>query len=79
MGAGTNLPTTDGSSSDKDINACGNNYGHAFSILTSFVMKDANNNEFKMIMFRNPWGSDSSQYSGPWFDKDKRWTDDLAE
>jgi len=69
MGAGT------GSGSDSNFNECGIAYGHAYSIITTFSMTDANSNVYDMIMLRNPWGI--TYYDGTWHKDDAAWTSSL--
>jgi len=71
MGAGTA-----GSGNDQENNACGIAMSHAYSIITSFTMTDANAVAHEMLMIRNPWGS--TGYSSTWAQGDANWTDDLV-
>lgn len=71
MGAGT------GSGSDTTFNDCGIAYGHAYSILGTFTMTDADDTDYDMVMLRNPWGL--TYYDGTWNKDDSNWTDDLVD
>ena len=71
MGSGTS-----GSGNDQENNACGIAMSHAYTLIAPFEMMDANGVEYRMYMFRNPWGS--TGYSGAWAPSDPNWTDDLV-
>jgi len=71
MGAGTA-----GSGNDQESNSCGIAMSHAYTIITSFTMTDANAVAHEMLMIRNPWGS--TNYSGTWAEGDANWTDPLV-
>jgi len=61
--------------SDQDTNDCGIARMHAYSMITTFTMRDSSNREYKMIMMRNPWGS--TGYTGDWSNTDRRWTSSM--
>ena len=67
---------TDGLS-DTQINHCGIDMGHAYSILTYFTLKESSGKTHDMLLVRNPWGI--SKYSWHWHFNDKRWNKDLLK
>lgn len=72
MGMGTS-----GGTSDQDTNDCGIARMHAYTIISTFIMRDSYGRDNKMIMIRNPWGK--TNYSGQWSKSDTRWTQDLID
>ena len=60
-----------GTGNDQDTNAFGLPYNHAFSVLTAIKVTKANGSEVRLVMIRNPWGSES--FSGRWSDNDANW------
>ena len=74
MSAGTIGSSSSGG--DQVTNDCGIARMHAYSILESFVILDANSQEHKMLMIRNPWGK--TYYTGEWNYRDARWTDEIV-
>jgi hypothetical protein len=66
MGAGTS------GGLDTSINDCGIAFGHAYSILETFLM-NFEGTDIKMVLMRNPWGV--TFYSSDWNHSDARWTD----
>ena len=65
----------DGDEEDEDD--CGIETGHAYSIISVFTMEDSSNEEHRMLLMRNPRGSNS--YTWLWNHEDSNWTDDLVE
>lgn len=70
MGAGTV------GSGDAYSNDCGIAMSHAYSIISVFTMTDAEGEEHKALLIRNPWGSNG--YSWHWKHNDPKWTDELV-
>jgi hypothetical protein len=73
------------STSDKNINTCGINLGHAYTMLSAFTLLDKTLNSTdaaynqSMIMFRNPWGNDN-YYNLTWNYNSTKWTaDNIAQ
>lgn len=42
---------------ESDYNSCGIVTGHAYSLLSTFEMEDADGDVHTMYLIRNPWGS----------------------
>jgi hypothetical protein len=49
--------------------------GHAYTMMDALKLTDQYGKQWDLLKMRNPWGSEG--YSGPWNDKDPRWTDEL--
>ena len=48
---------------------------HAYSVLSAYVVKNADGSEkAKLFLMRNPWGNDGN-FNGSWSDKDPIWND----
>ena len=72
MGAGTS-----GGGDDSIYNSCGIAESHAYSVVETFTMTDAAAVEHKMLLIRNPWGSNG--YTWTWNPSDENWTQDLID
>lgn len=70
MGAGTS-----GDGDDSYSNDCGIAKSHAYSIVAAFEMDDSDDETHRMLLIRNPWGSNG--YSWDWNADDSDWTADL--
>lgn len=55
---------------------CDITYGHAYSLMGAFSMKDKKNNTYNMIIVRDPWAI--TNFNKSWNCNDTRWTDDLV-
>ena len=51
--------------------------GHAYTVLGTKVLKDADGNDIKLVKIRNPWGSEG--YKGDYSDSSDKWTPALRE
>ena len=72
IGGGT--PNT---SSDETLNEVGLNQSHAYSIISTYELKDAVGKVVeRLLLLRNPWGKE--QYIGKWYDNDARWTSGIG-
>jgi len=49
---------------------------HLYTVVGTAEIKH-NGIDYKLLKMRNPWGTEL--YSGPWNDKDPRWTDELKK
>ena len=67
---------TGGGGDDSVQGACGIAESHAYSLIEVFTMREANGNEHRMVLFRNPWAWHG--YNGEWSPEDPRWTNDLV-
>jgi len=59
VGAGTS-----GGGNDQIRNECGIAQSHAYSIYGTFTMTDESNQDYDMMIIRNPWGE--TGYTGDW-------------
>lgn len=62
-------------SGDAYKNECGIAMSHAYSLLAAFNMTDASGVVHRMLMIRNPWGTNN--YNETWNYRDSSWTDAL--
>lgn len=61
--------------SDRNTIANGLAANHAYSLISAYVVKNADGTEkAKLFLMRNPWGTDGS-YNGAWNDNDAIWSD----
>lgn len=63
---------TAGGGNDQDKNVCGIAMSHAYTLLAAFNMTDGSGVVHRMLMVRNPWGS--NYYNWTWNPSDPNWT-----
>jgi len=69
--SGRNFPMT--TSCCRESNPDGLIHGHAYTFLGTVQLS----NGVKLAHVRNPWGKE--EYTGPWSDKDSKWTPDFLK
>lgn len=60
---------------DRNVNEYNIGVGHSYSVMDAFTMTDAAGTAHKMVLIRNPWGSNG--YDWTWSPDDPNWTADL--
>ena len=70
------MGATTGGESGAGRNSCGLLLGHAFSVISTFELTEADGDVHSVLMLRNTVGA--TQYSGAWRAGDPKWTDELV-
>lgn len=68
--------SSNGMAGDHLVNGCGIKMAHAYSIISAFIMVDAEGNDIRAMLMRNPAGNNG--YNWRWSGEDPKWSDGLA-